>query len=69
MKKSQREVIILFYANQRKITVNREAVISSKSTGRLYLIAYQDNIKAALKDLSASAFKCYLTMLMSKDNF
>lgn len=59
----------MFYPNQRYITINRENVNSSKKTGRLYMIMYQDNIKYAMRDLSASAFKCYLTLAMQKDRF
>lgn len=57
------------YYNRRYITVERENVVSSKKTGRLYLIAYQDNIKQAMKELSASAFKCYIVLIMAKDRF
>lgn len=59
----------MFYPNQRYITINRENVSSSKKTGRLYMIMYQDNVKFAMRDLSASAFKCYLTLAMQKDRF
>lgn len=33
------------------------------------MIAYQDNITDAMKDLSSSAFKCYMVLLMNKDQF
>lgn len=64
-----RRMIILFYPGQRFIRVNREQVISSKNTGRNYLVCYIDNIKSAMADLSSSAFKCYLAFVMSRDQF
>lgn len=54
----------MYYANQRYIKINREEVASSKSTGRTYLIMYHDNIKQAMNELTASAFKCYLVLAM-----
>lgn len=59
----------MFYFGQRKIRINRQTVSASKQTGRIYLIAYQDNIKKAIKQLSASAFKCYLVLMMNKDQY
>lgn len=59
----------MYYYGQRFIKINRQNVMASKSTGRLYLIAYYENLKNAMLDLSASAFKCYLTLMMNKDKF
>ena len=59
----------MFYYGQRKIKINRQAVSASKLTGRIYLIAYQDNIKSAIQNLSSSAFKCYLVLMMNKDKY
>ena len=59
----------MYYANQRYIKINRDEVASSKSTGRTYLIMYQDNIKQAMNELTASAFKCYLVLAMQKNRY
>ena len=62
--------MIDFIPNQKIVHINRERVVKgSTASGRLYLIAYQDNISAAMKDLSNSAFKIYIYFLFHKDGY
>ena len=58
-----------FIPNQKIIRVNREKVDKVAAQGRLYLIAYQDNLLYAMKDLSHTAFKVYMYFLFNKDNY
>lgn len=57
----------MIYPNQRFIEIHKETVSQSKATGRLYLIEYQDNIIDACQDLSASAFKVYIALILNKN--
>lgn len=57
----------MIYPNQRFIEIHKETVAQSKATGRLYLIEYQDNIINACKDLSSSAFKVYIALILNKN--
>lgn len=57
------------YPNQKQIVVYRENVERSKETGRPYLIAYHDNLLAAMNDLTAAEFKVYLFMLFNTDGY
>lgn len=57
------------YANQKQIVINREIVENSKSFSRPYLIAYQDNLKQAMLDLTPAAFKVYVCLLFNADGF
>lgn len=59
----------MIYPNQRFIKINKETVSQSKITGRKYLIAYQDNIMNACNDLSSSAFKVYMALMLNKDGY
>lgn len=56
-----------WYPNQRTLVINRDTVESG--TQRRYLIAYTDNLLRAMSELSPSAFKVYLYLLMNKDNY
>ncbi len=56
-----------WYPNQKMLAINREQVDSN--TKRQYLIAYTDNLIDAMYDLTPSAFKVYLYLLMNKDGF
>ena len=58
-----------FIPNQKIIRVNREKVDKVASNGRLYLIAYQDNLFTAMKELSHTAFKVYIYLLFNKDGY
>ena len=60
---------INYYPNQKQITIKRENVEKSKDNGRLYLIAYQDNLIEAMNVLSPAAFKVYVCLLFNKDSF
>ena len=57
------------YANQKQIVINRENVVNSKSSNRPYLIAYQDNLKQAMLDLTPAAFKVYICLLFNADGY
>ena len=56
-----------WFPNQKMLAINRESVDSK--TQRQYLIAYTDNLIQAMYDLSPSAFKVYLYLLMNKDGY
>ena len=58
-----------FIPNQKIIRVNREKVDKVASNGRLYLIVYQDNLLAAMRNLSHTAFKVYVYLLFNKDGY
>lgn len=58
-----------YIPNQKIVKVNREKVDKVASTGRKYLIAYQDNLYDAMNNLSHTAFKVYLFFLFNKDGF
>lgn len=58
-----------YIPNQKIIRVNREKVDKVAAQGRLYLIAYQDNLLSAMKDLSHTAFKVYIYLLFNKDGY
>lgn len=57
----------MFYPNQKEVVINREMV--NKSSTRLFLCAYQDNISNAMKILTHTAFKVYICLLFNKDKF
>ena len=59
----------MIYPNQRFIEIHKDPVEQSKATGRLYLIEYQDNILDACKDLSNSAFKVYIALILNKNGY
>ena len=56
----------MFYANQKEIKINRKKI---NSTNGKYMIAYQDDIKAAMNSLSKSAFIVYIYLLFNKDGY
>lgn len=62
-------IIMDFIPNQKVIKINREKVIRGLTGGRLFLVAYQDNISAAMKTLSPNAFKIYIYLLFQKDGY
>lgn len=59
----------MIYPNQRFIEIHKEQVTQSKATGRLYLVEYQDNIIDACQNLSASAFKVYVVLILNKNGY
>ena len=61
--------MIDFIPNQKVIKINREKVVKGLSGGRLYLVAYQDNLLNAMKTLSHTAFKVYVYLLFQKDGY
>lgn len=61
---------LITYANQRRITIHREVPKGTKDSKRSYVIAYNDNINDAMKNLSkATSFKVYMYMLGNVDNY
>lgn len=61
---------LITYANQRRITIHREVPKGTKESKRSYVIAYNDNINDAMKNLSkATSFKAYMYMLGNVDNY
>lgn len=56
-----------YYANQKQLTIHRDVVRSE--SGRPFIYAYNDNLLQAMDDLSASAFKVYVYLLMNKDGY
>ena len=56
------------YANQKTITINREAV-EQKVKGKQFLLAYTENIAAAARALNGAGFKLYLYFLSNQDGF
>ena len=58
-----------FIPNQKIIRVNRERVDKVVSNGRNYLIAYQDNLLSAMKDLTHTTFKIYVYLIFHKDGY
>lgn len=58
----------MYYPNQKQITIKRDTVQQSKSTGK-YVISYQMNLEDAMKRLTSSAFKVYVYLLFNKDNY
>lgn len=57
-----------FIPNQKTVRINREKVDKVSGNGRLFLLAYQDNILEAMK-LSHTTFKVYIYFLFHKDGF
>ena len=55
--------MIDYIPNQKVIKINREKVVKGLSNGRLYLVAYQDNLLNAMKTLSHTAFKVYVYLM------
>lgn len=53
--------------NQRQLTIHRDKVI--RDSGKPFLVAYEDNLLQAMKDLSHSAFKVYVYMLLNRDGY
>ena len=59
----------MYYANQKQITIRREQVQGSKKSSRPYLIAFQDNIEGAMKELTPATFKVYVYLLCNRHNY
>lgn len=59
----------MYYPNQKQISIIRESVEKSKTNGRLYIIAYQDNLIEAMNCLTPAAFKVYVCLLFNKDGY
>ena len=61
---------LITYANQRRITIHREVPKGTKESKRSYVIAYNDNINDAMKNLNkATSFKVYMYMLGNVDEY
>ena len=58
-----------YIPNQKVIRINREKVVKGATGGRLFLVAYQDNILTAMKSLSHTAFEIYIYLLLQKDGY
>ena len=59
----------MYYPNQKQITIRRELVQGSKKYSRPYLIAFQDNLENAMKELPPSTFKVYICLLCNRPNY
>ena len=57
----------MYYPNQKQITIHRDTV--KKSSKRVYLCVYADNLIEACKVLSHTAFKTYVFLLTNRDNY
>lgn len=58
------------YPNQKMIYVNREMPKQTKENKRSYMIAYNDNIEAAMQVITKiSSFKLYIYLLGNTDNY
>lgn len=57
----------MYFRNQRMIAINRET--PKKSSNKKYLCCYIENIERAMKDLSKTAFQCYIYLLCNKNGF
>lgn len=57
----------MYFPNQKQIKINRELV--EKSNGRLFLVAFQDNISEAMITLSHTGFKVYMSLIFNKNNY
>lgn len=61
---------IITYANQRRININREIPKGTKESKRPYVIAYNDNINDAMKNISkVSTLKAYLYLIQNTNNY
>lgn len=52
---------------QKTITIHKERV--EKKTTRFFLCCYQDNLQTAMKTLSHTGFKVYLSLLFNRDGY
>ena len=57
------------YPNQKLIVIHRENVEKAKEKERPFLVAYHDNLIAAMNGLTAAEFKVYICLLFNKDKF
>ena len=61
---------LITYANQRRITIHREVPKGTKESKRPYVIAYNDNINDAMKNISkVSTLKAYLYLIQNTNNY
>lgn len=61
---------LITYANQRRININREIPKGTKDNKRSYMIAYNDNINDAMKNISkVSTLKAYLYLIQNTNNY
>ena len=61
---------LITYANQRRININREIPKGTKESKRSYMIAYNDNINDAMKNISkVSTLKAYLYLIQNTNNY
>lgn len=61
---------LITYANQRRITIHREVPKGTKDSKRSYVIAYNDNINDAMKNISkVSTLKAYLYLIQNTNNY
>lgn len=61
---------LITYANQRRININREIPKGTKESKRPYMIAYNDNINDAMKNISkVSTLKAYLYLIQNTNNY
>lgn len=57
----------MFYPNQKMVSIHRDKVL--KGSREAFLCAYEDNLMEAMKNLSHTAFKVYIVLLLNKDGF
>lgn len=61
---------LITYANQRRININREIPKNTKDSKRTYMIAYNDNLNDAMKNISkVSTLKTYLYLIQNTNNY
>lgn len=65
-----REVIkAMNLPNQKMITIHRDNVKRGTGRQKPFLIAYQENLKYAMKSLSGTGFKVYMMLVFNTDNY
>lgn len=58
-----------FFANQKTIIINREIVQRRTGKNSPYLIAYQENLKYAMRTLSGTGFKVYMMLVFNINKY
>lgn len=58
------------YPNQKRVVISREMPKQTKDSKRAYMIAYKDNIEAAMKTITKiSSLKLYIYLISNVDNY
>ena len=56
-----------YYPNQKLVAINRD--IPKRTTNKQYLCCYTDNIEQAMRNLTKSAFQCYIYLLCNRTGY